>query len=179
MSTAAVLRNGGSSLAAAAISNSKERVRDLLSMDKSNVPPDFVGQKQSDIIVRTSSRSNSSSSISSEEEESKTNEPNSSKLLTGQSNSNSTPKATSAKTQASKPNAGSSDANRSRRKTKPFNKLFEDVVFVMSGYENPYRSDLRNKALEMGAKCKQDWTSICTHLMYDFVVANATDSLNQ
>lgn len=48
---------------------------------------------------------------------------------------------------------------------KPFNKLFEGVVFVMSGFENPYRKSLRDRALEMGAKCKPNWDSTCTHLM--------------
>lgn len=50
-------------------------------------------------------------------------------------------------------------------KRKPFNRLLEDVVFVISGYQNPLRSELRSKALQMGAKYKVDWNSTCTHLM--------------
>jgi DNA-repair protein XRCC1 len=48
---------------------------------------------------------------------------------------------------------------------KPFGRLFEGVIFVMSGFENPYRRELRDKAIEMGARCKPDWDSTCTHLM--------------
>jgi len=49
--------------------------------------------------------------------------------------------------------------------TKPFSELLNNVVFVMSGYENPYRSNIRSKALEMGAKYKHNWDLSCTHLM--------------
>lgn len=48
---------------------------------------------------------------------------------------------------------------------KPFNRLLEDVVFVISGYQNPFRAELRSKAMQMGAKYKADWDSSCTHLM--------------
>lgn len=50
-------------------------------------------------------------------------------------------------------------------KTKPFKELLSDVVFTMSGYENPYRSNIRSKALEMGAAYKLNWDPSCTHLM--------------
>lgn len=49
--------------------------------------------------------------------------------------------------------------------TKPFGHLLDDVIFTMSGYENPYRSNLRSKALEMGAIYKNNWDQSCTHLM--------------
>lgn len=52
-------------------------------------------------------------------------------------------------------------------KRKPFNRLLEGVVIVLSGFQNPYRSDLRSKALQLGAKYKADWDSTCTHLMYE------------
>lgn len=48
---------------------------------------------------------------------------------------------------------------------KPFHKLFEGVNFVFSGYVNPERGTLRQKAIDMGAKYKPDWDSSCTHLM--------------
>lgn len=48
---------------------------------------------------------------------------------------------------------------------KPFNKLLEDVVFVISGFKNPLRGDIRAKAMELGAKYSGDWDSKCTHLM--------------
>lgn len=51
-------------------------------------------------------------------------------------------------------------------KSKPFNKLLEDVTFVMSGYQNPERATLRQKALDMGARYKADWDDSCSHLMY-------------
>jgi BRCA1 C Terminus (BRCT) domain. len=53
----------------------------------------------------------------------------------------------------------------SRKRTKPFSKLLEGVTFVISGFENPLRSDLRNQALEMGAYYKANWDGSCTHLV--------------
>uniref|UniRef100_UPI00398F32E4 DNA repair protein XRCC1-like n=1 Tax=Pristiophorus japonicus TaxID=55135 RepID=UPI00398F32E4 len=44
--------------------------------------------------------------------------------------------------------------------------LLEGTVFVLSGFQNPFRSELRDKALEMGAKYRSDWSADCTHLMY-------------
>lgn len=48
---------------------------------------------------------------------------------------------------------------------KPFHKLLEGVVLAFSGYVNPERGVLRQKALDMGAKYKSDWDNTCTHLM--------------
>lgn len=48
---------------------------------------------------------------------------------------------------------------------RPFNKLLSDVVFAISGIQNPLRAELRQKALELGAKYKPDWDNSCTHLM--------------
>ncbi|XP_026804759.1 DNA repair protein XRCC1 [Rhopalosiphum maidis] len=53
--------------------------------------------------------------------------------------------------------------------TKPFSELLNNVVFVMSGYENPYRSNIRSKALEMGARYKRNWDLSCTHLICAFI----------
>ncbi|KAJ0066607.1 hypothetical protein NL108_015645, partial [Boleophthalmus pectinirostris] len=50
----------------------------------------------------------------------------------------------------------------------PFNRLLEGVVFVLSGFQNPFRGELREKALEMGAKYRPDWTSDSTHLICAF-----------
>lgn len=47
----------------------------------------------------------------------------------------------------------------------PFNRLMDGVVFVLSGFQNPFRGELREKALEMGAKYRPDWTPDSTHLM--------------
>ncbi|KAI5753458.1 hypothetical protein M8J77_000368 [Diaphorina citri] len=56
----------------------------------------------------------------------------------------------------------------SRKQTKPFSRLLEGVTFVISGFENPLRSDLRNQALEMGAYYKANWDGSCTHLVCAF-----------
>lgn len=50
----------------------------------------------------------------------------------------------------------------------PFKKIMEGVVFVLSGFQNPFRGDLREKALEMGAKYRPDWTPDSTHLICAF-----------
>ncbi|XP_031554129.1 DNA repair protein XRCC1-like [Actinia tenebrosa] len=50
----------------------------------------------------------------------------------------------------------------------PFNQMLKGVVFVLSGFKNPKRGDLRDKALEMGAQYKPDWMSGCTHLICAF-----------
>ncbi|XP_035211970.1 DNA repair protein XRCC1-like isoform X1 [Stegodyphus dumicola] len=54
-------------------------------------------------------------------------------------------------------------------KKKPFNQIMNKVVFVLSGFVNPLRSELRDKALEMGAKYRGDWNSSCTHLVCAFL----------
>ena len=55
------------------------------------------------------------------------------------------------------------------KKTKPFAKLFEGVRFVLSGYQNPQRSDIRDKALKMGATYRGDWDPSCSHLVCAFM----------
>ncbi|KAI9999936.1 hypothetical protein NQD34_011779 [Periophthalmus magnuspinnatus] len=50
----------------------------------------------------------------------------------------------------------------------PFNRIMEGVVFVLSGFQNPFRGELREKALEMGAKYRPDWTPDATHLICAF-----------
>ncbi|KAJ6634702.1 DNA repair protein XRCC1, partial [Pseudolycoriella hygida] len=51
---------------------------------------------------------------------------------------------------------------------RPFNKLLEGVVLVISGIQNPARATIRQQALDMGAKYKPDWESSCTHLICAF-----------
>lgn len=65
-------------------------------------------------------------------------------------------------------NSSKNESTNKMVKKKPFITLLEGVVFVISGYENPYRSELRSKALSMGARYKANWNSECTHLMYVF-----------
>lgn len=49
-----------------------------------------------------------------------------------------------------------------------FNRIMEGVVFVLSGFQNPFRGELREKAIEMGAKYRPDWTPDATHLICAF-----------
>lgn len=49
-----------------------------------------------------------------------------------------------------------------------FNRVLEGVVFVLSGFQNPFRGELREKALELGAKYRPDWTPDATHLICAF-----------
>lgn len=66
-----------------------------------------------------------------------------------------------------KPSTSKTDTQETtrKRKSKPFTSLMDNVVFVMSGYQNPDRSTLRDKLIEMGAQYKSDWNPSCTHLM--------------
>ncbi|XP_018579440.1 DNA repair protein XRCC1 [Anoplophora glabripennis] len=54
-------------------------------------------------------------------------------------------------------------------KTKPFAQLLEGVILVISGIQNPDRSNLRAQALSMGARYKSDWDNTCTHLICAFM----------
>ncbi|OCT73256.1 hypothetical protein XELAEV_18036235mg [Xenopus laevis] len=47
-------------------------------------------------------------------------------------------------------------------------RILQGTVFVLSGFQNPFRADLRDKALEMGAKYRPDWTPDSTHLICAF-----------
>lgn len=46
-----------------------------------------------------------------------------------------------------------------------FERLLQDVVLVLSGFQNPFRAELRDQALAMGARYRPDWTPDSTHLM--------------
>ncbi|XP_070768198.1 DNA repair protein XRCC1 isoform X2 [Enoplosus armatus] len=50
----------------------------------------------------------------------------------------------------------------------PLNRIMEGVVFVLSGFQNPFRGELREKALDMGAKYRPDWSPDSTHLICAF-----------
>ncbi|KAF6779311.1 hypothetical protein AHF37_01191 [Paragonimus kellicotti] len=43
-----------------------------------------------------------------------------------------------------------------------------DVIFSLSGYQNPLRNELRKKALDLGATFRQNWSTDCTHLICAF-----------
>lgn len=49
-----------------------------------------------------------------------------------------------------------------------FSKLMDEVVFTLSGFVNPQRAELREKACEMGATFKSDWDKDCSHLICAF-----------
>uniref|UniRef100_A0A915ARE2 BRCT domain-containing protein n=1 Tax=Parascaris univalens TaxID=6257 RepID=A0A915ARE2_PARUN len=50
----------------------------------------------------------------------------------------------------------------------PLNEVLTGVRFSLSGYQNPRRSQLRDKARQMGAIYEADWTPSCTHLICAF-----------
>uniref|UniRef100_A0A671MC18 DNA repair protein XRCC1 n=1 Tax=Sinocyclocheilus anshuiensis TaxID=1608454 RepID=A0A671MC18_9TELE len=54
------------------------------------------------------------------------------------------------------------------KSVEPFNRILEGVVFVLSGFQNPFRGELRDKALAMGARYRPDWTPDSTHLICAF-----------
>ncbi|KAF7261907.1 hypothetical protein EG68_00875, partial [Paragonimus skrjabini miyazakii] len=43
-----------------------------------------------------------------------------------------------------------------------------DVIFSLSGYQNPLRNEVRKKALDLGATFRQNWSTDCTHLICAF-----------
>lgn len=51
----------------------------------------------------------------------------------------------------------------------PLRDVLRDVVFVLSGFKNPERGHLRDKALSMGARYRGDWDLTCTHLICAFI----------
>ncbi|CAF5127704.1 unnamed protein product, partial [Rotaria sp. Silwood1] len=55
-----------------------------------------------------------------------------------------------------------------RSKTQDKSKIMKSVIFVLSGFQNPLRSELRNKATAMGAIYNDDWDETCTHLICAF-----------
>ncbi|XP_028405454.1 DNA repair protein XRCC1-like [Dendronephthya gigantea] len=49
------------------------------------------------------------------------------------------------------------------------NQILKDVIFVLSGFKNPERSNFRDKAMSMGARYRGDWDKACTHLICAFI----------
>nr|CDS28240.1 DNA repair protein XRCC1 [Hymenolepis microstoma] len=83
---------------------------------------------------------------------------------TSSSNTSATNNAIPAPTTSSDParilNSGGSGHSRKR--------ILDGVIVAFSGYKNPFRSELRDLCLKLGAKYRQDWTSDCTHLICAF-----------
>ncbi|XP_063735860.1 DNA repair protein XRCC1 isoform X2 [Eleginops maclovinus] len=88
--------------------------------------------------------------------------------------SSSTTKASPAQKSADKKRESQSKADPKPKQPKasaqqvPLKRILEGVVFVLSGFQNPFRGDLREKAVEMGAKYRPDWTPDSTHLICAF-----------
>ncbi len=43
--------------------------------------------------------------------------------------------------------------------------ILNGVVFVLSGFVNPERSEIRDLGLKLGARYRPEWDDDCTHLM--------------
>ncbi|XP_029411349.1 DNA repair protein XRCC1 isoform X2 [Nannospalax galili] len=79
--------------------------------------------------------------------------------------------ATSTPAQAAvpgKPRGEGTEPKGARAGPKDLGKVLQGVVVVLSGFQNPFRSELRDKALELGAKYRPDWTPDSTHLICAF-----------
>ncbi|CAO1412077.1 unnamed protein product [Diamesa tonsa] len=85
------------------------------------------------------------------------------KKSSSRSKSKSTPDKRTSSSRSSNPSPPNKNVS-----YKPFSKLLEGVVIVFSGYQNPERGILRQKAIDMGAKYKADWENSCTHLICAF-----------
>lgn len=69
-------------------------------------------------------------------------------------------------TDSSLPSKKSTSTNKaSPAKESEKSPIMKNVVFVLSGFQNPLRSELRTKATSMGATYRDDWDDQCTHLM--------------
>ncbi|KAK2489160.1 hypothetical protein MC885_001426 [Smutsia gigantea] len=64
-----------------------------------------------------------------------------------------------------KPREEDTEPRGSRAGPQELGKILQGVVVVLSGFQNPFRSELRDKALELGAKYRPDWTADSTHLI--------------
>ncbi|KAI4462474.1 dna-repair protein xrcc1 [Holotrichia oblita] len=90
-------------------------------------------------------------------------------------NEKKTPQASTSKDKAesSKRKLGNKLEGTPKKKLKkqlqrPFHQLFNDVVLVISGIQNPDRSNIRNMVIAMGGRYKADWDNTCTHLVCAF-----------
>lgn len=55
-----------------------------------------------------------------------------------------------------------------KKKNAPTHKILENVVFCLSGFENPERGQIRDEAQSMGAQYSPGWNNQCTHLICAF-----------
>ncbi|XP_040832115.1 DNA repair protein XRCC1 isoform X2 [Ochotona curzoniae] len=67
-----------------------------------------------------------------------------------------------------KPRGEGPEPRAARAGPQELGQILQGVVVVLSGFQNPFRSELRDKALELGAKYRPDWTPDSTHLICAF-----------
>ena len=117
-------------------------------------------------IDKQRSSSSSKSSGNDKKHTNKHSSPSSKHLSTSSKHSTPSKKPSTSRDKKTPDKKSSTEKKTSKNVSyKPFNKLLEGVVFAFSGYVNPERGILRQKALDMGAKYRSDWDSSCTHLM--------------
>ncbi|XP_072166365.1 DNA repair protein XRCC1-like [Diadema setosum] len=73
-----------------------------------------------------------------------------------------------AKSSVEPPSKKTKDSSRKPATGEAFSSLMKGVVFVLSGFQNPLRGELRQKASDMGAQYRGDWGPGCTHLICAF-----------
>ncbi|KAM6154731.1 DNA repair protein XRCC1 [Erethizon dorsatum] len=76
--------------------------------------------------------------------------------------------ATTQRAVPGKPRGEGTEPRGARASPQELGKTLQGVVVVLSGFQNPFRSELRDKALELGAKYRPDWTPDSTHLICAF-----------
>ena len=61
--------------------------------------------------------------------------------------------------------ASSPSKKLTRTKSSDPEQILKGVIFALSGFQNPLRSEIRDMGIKLGAKYRPDWTSDCTHLV--------------
>uniref|UniRef100_UPI003590248F DNA repair protein XRCC1 n=1 Tax=Myxine glutinosa TaxID=7769 RepID=UPI003590248F len=98
-------------------------------------------------------------------------EKTSSPLLKEKSGENKSPQSAKAvkKELGSSPSTASTSATpKPTPQPQEIGDILRGVVFVLSGFQNPFRAEIREKAVSMGAKYMSDWGPNCTHLICAF-----------
>lgn len=63
-------------------------------------------------------------------------------------------------------NFGDSQQQQNQKPATKFSeKPLANVTFVLSGFQNPMRGNIRDKAVKLGAKYSNEWDDSCTHLI--------------
>jgi DNA-repair protein XRCC1 len=151
--TSAAIREVSQAIGTAALSSNEEKVKELLNKNKLDSP---AAPTTRDSPTTTPSRSTTTTATT--DKLPSRNSLADSPLRKKKKKSNQEPnKNGNLANRGEEPGGNSSEeaeAAGTHVERRPFDKLFQGVVFVMSGFENPYRKNLRDQAVEMGAKCK-------------------------